>query len=369
MLNIANKLLRSTASEAVRLFLKNPHDRKSFDIFFNVCFYHTTGYLRYLKARGYSFDLHDADEQKSLSDIAYDILADFLHGEKNRPFQIIFDYFERHKITHFDGVDLDLLYDHFTILLRGFIRKILYKNRKEQNPQAANLERRINDIIKDDRYDIVKQNDDSADYIFLSHNKTNLRKNHRPLLLTDLLPIAYKSFGEKESNNRVDWVYHIFKELERAEEFQNFIKKYDLIRAMIYINESIVELESNWFSYISPTDTISLRGAVEEEKAKSFDYAMKTIKNFVDKGKITGHEAELLLIATEKYLTDFAFDGQTDKIPTYFFEVMPDYDQRKYLKKYKYIFETVINTSLEDFKDRMQNNSIIRSFSDYFTSD
>ncbi len=355
MVIIVKKLSDPKTFGIIRDFLKYPHDRDNFNEFFNICYYHTVGYLRYLKAKGVTIELHDADEYKSLMDLAYDILGDFLHSGDNRPFYVIFDYFSRHKITDFDNTDLDILYDHFTILLRGFVRKILYKNRKEQNPQAANLERRIIDILKSDKYDIFKQNPDSAEYICLAKNKDRLRREYQPLLLADLLTIVYSVFSKEKCNNRIDWVNNIFSELEIATEFQNFIKKNDLIRAMIHINESFIELDGGSPFPFPHADSGINRRAIDEEKINSLEYAEVMAKDYVGKGKITPHEAELILIAAEKYLTDFAFDGQTDKIPTYFFEIIPGCSQEKYLKKYKYIFEMIINKSRDDFIDRLIN--------------
>jgi len=355
MANFAGKLHDVYNYGALRLFLLNPRDKKSFDHFFEICFYSTVGYLRYLKAKGLTIELLDANVQKSLMDITYDILGDFLQTDNNCPFHIIFDYFKRHNITDFNSIDPNKLYDHFTILLRGFIRKTLYKNRKERFPQVANLERRINDIIKGNKFYIFKQNSESAEFVCLSINKEKLRRECQPLVLTELLGIVYSTFSNGSTNNRVDWLNNIFAELEMATEFQNFIQKYDLIRAIVYVNDDFVELDGSSFSAFPQPDTMNLRREIDEKRLKSQEHSHEIIKNYIDKGRISYQEGELFCAAVRRYLTDFAFDGQTDKIPAYFFEIFPGYSQEKYLKKYKYVFETIINTAREDFVKRLKN--------------
>jgi hypothetical protein len=355
MSNFIGKLHDVFNYEILRSFLLNPRDKKSFKLFFEFCFRHVVGYLRYLRAKGATFEMHDADEHKSLMDITYDILGDFLKSEDNRPFYIIFDYFNRQKITNYDNIDPDVLYDHFTILLRGFVRKALYKRRREQNPQAGNLERRIIDILKGDNYHVFRSNPDDPEYVSLSDSKNKLRRECQPYTLDDLLKIVYKALSDNETNNRVEWVNNIFGELAIASEFQNFVKKYDLIRTIIHVNNGFVESEGGGILDFPPPDTMGHRREIDKSKTKSYEYAKKGLNNYTEKGRITCHEAELFLLAVEKYLADFAFDGQTDKIPTYFFEIMPGCSQEKYLKKYKYVFETIINSTRDDFIDRLIN--------------
>jgi hypothetical protein len=261
-------------TKIIRYFLKNPHKKIYFNAFFKICFQHTVGYLRYLKTRGFPIEIHDADEFKSLSDISYDVLGIFLKSKKDKPFFRIFDYYKRHNID-FSETDGTELYNHFTILLRGFIRRKYKKIFRDENPALVNLERRIKDILKESQYGTLKHKGDPTEYFYHEKYKNNLRRHRRPLMMEDVLTIVEKSFRYKQTKKA--WVREIFEELDNTEEFQNYIKKYDLIRAAKSVYENHVELDGVGSSCIPPADETLLRNEVEKEKAKSLDYAKNII--------------------------------------------------------------------------------------------
>ena len=209
-------------TKIIRDFLKHPNNRKSSNDFFKICHQYTQGYLRYLKTRGFPIEIHDANEFKSLSDISYDVLGIFLESKKGKPFFRIFDYYKRHNID-FGKTDGMELYNHFTILLRGYIRRKYKKIFRDENPALANLERRIKDILKESEYETLKHKGDPSEYVYLLRGKNNPRRHRRPLMMEDVLIIVEKSFRYKQTKKA--WVREIFEELDNAEEYQNHIKK------------------------------------------------------------------------------------------------------------------------------------------------
>jgi len=177
-----------------------------------VCFRCAAGYLRYLEARGYRIVSDQTDQERAISDLAIDVLGGFLQSKPGRPYILIFDYFERHGIQHFNRTEPDELYSHLTILLRGYIRKELAAIRKHENAQLENLKRRFKDILKDSKFRTLKLQGSASDSIHLQSHSGNLRLDHLPVshqLLTDIVDRAYTA-----SRARTDWCLNIFKQID-----------------------------------------------------------------------------------------------------------------------------------------------------------
>ena len=356
----------TSAQEIIILqdFLKNPASRKYFDPFFSLCYRQTLGYLRYLKARGYQLPLDSISPERAFEDLAIDILGGFLQSQKNKPFHIIFDYYEREEIADFPTSDTEQLLDLFPILLRGFIKKELAKIYKQEKPQLDHLKRRFKDILSGPSYGNMKSRDKSAEYIYLKKNKNTLRKKAEPLFYEDLIQIADRAY--LNSKTREEWCAMIFQILDQSGNLQNFIKKHEILKAVIAVNAKYVEIDGIQPSKPPSPNELSIRTAARDAIPIALQWSRQnTIQLFLNKGRISPSEAERFLQALNNYLTDFGYDSVTDPIPDYYREVMPEKDHSSYLKKHKYIFETVVNKNLEYFKEILKKNPTIRGFGCY----
>lgn len=350
---------------AVQEFLKYPLDRLNFDQFFKTCYHTAVGYLRYLKARGFQLPTTVADVHKDISDLAIDILGGFLQSKKDRPFFIIYDFFKRKGMADFDCIDQDKLYRQFSILLRGYIRKELGHLFRENNPQIHNLKRRFKDIFNSPEYTVIRGDSDSTEYIHFSKNADYLRSDCRPVLYDDIIQIAEDAYND--TKNRKEWCNKIFEIVDSSTDLQNFVRKQDLISAIISVNERHVEIDGMQSSSIPWPDKSLLRTEVDKARKDTLNWAKHNIiSDFVTKKRISSVESGLFLSALEKYLIDFGYNGDTDPIPEYYREVMPRDQHKSYLKDHKYVFETIIRNALEDFKRRLRNNSIIVNLGCYY---
>ncbi|MBU0983287.1 MAG: hypothetical protein KKA42_05425, partial [candidate division Zixibacteria bacterium] len=79
------------------------------------------------------------------------------------------------------------------------------------------------------------------------------------------------------------------------------------------------------------------------------------LRQFVNKGNLQSDEATLILNATEAYLTALGHAGETDSLPTYFRDHMPEDTHGRYLKDYKNIFERTIQRALEIFRAKLDS--------------
>lgn len=349
-------------------FLKNPLSRKCFDPFFKLCYRQTIGYLRYLGAKGQKLPLDSINPEKAFEDLAIDILGGFFQSRRDKPFHIIFDYYEREGIADFQAPDGEQLFDLFLILLRGFIKKELAKICKQEKPQLDHLKRRFKDILSGASYGSMRSRIQAAEYIYLMKYYDVLRKEAEPVLYEDLIQIVEKAY--LDSKTREEWCAGIFKILDQSENFQNFIKKHEILKAVIAVNAKYVELDGIQPSRLPSPNELSVRMAVRDAIPIAIQWSRQNIiQIFLNKGRISPNEAEQFLHAVNNYLNDFGYNGDPDPIPDYYREVMPKNSHLSYLKKHKYIFDSIVNKTLEYFKEILKKNPTIRGFGNYYDID
>jgi len=337
-------------------FLNKPLNRNYFNAFFKLCFQMTTGYLRYLKVKGYHLPSKSETIDNSLSDITMDILGSFLRSEPNKQYVVIFDCFEKLEIKDYSQVDPKELFSKFKSLLFGFIRQELSRIKKERDPQLYNLKRRIKDIVKQPEYSIFKDNGNHIEYVCLAVDNTSNINNHQPIPYDELLVLTEEAYFL--SKNRNDWCLNVFKILNENGNMQNRLKKHELISAMININLKYVEIDGVRPSRLSDANYQLCKNEVEDAKNQSLLWLKSDIlQGFIQKEKITEIESQRFILAVDTYLTDLIYSSDVDLLPEYFREVMPKTEHSRYLKSYKYVFETIIDKTEENFRNRIKKST------------
>ncbi len=343
-------------------FLNDCHSRKEFNAFYELCYRSTIGYLHFLRNKGYQLPLALATDRNPVVDLSLDILGSFLRSAKNKPFYLIFDYFHQIGITDFQNAEPDELYEKFTPLLFRFIRQDLSKLKNETDPQIANLKHRVNDILKSDNYTVVSSNSGRIKRVMLSKN-IHCNRAELPIIpYEETLKIVEESY--LKSNNRVEWCKNIFETLDKTPKYQNIFIKHELISAIIAVNMKYVEVEN-----IKPVFTHDAESEILLRKAERTIrevlpwFRIDVLEKYIGKGRLTPEYAANFERAIQLYLRDFVFSPPTDLLPVYFREVMPPEEHRRYLKKYKYIFETAIQKAEEEFLRRLKNPTIVRNSS------
>ncbi len=332
--------------------LATPHDRERFDSFYQLCYREVCKSLRYLTARGYRLPLDQTDPKHSLGNLTIDILGNFLRSESNRPFCVIFDFFASRGITDFADVGAEILYDLFLGLLRSYVKQELHRLRKQEDPQVAKLKRRFNEILRDGPYQVGE---------LVTPKRVAVTE---PADYEELLAVAEQAFSN--SRDTTQWCARIFSLWQEQDNQPLCVRKSDLLRAAISIYFKYVELDGfRPVSLAGPREE-AVRTELERARHKTLQSAEDgLLKKFQQQKRLRGDEASVLLGATEKYLIDF-FDGTgADAIPVYFREALPQVDPREYPRRYKYVFETLINGAVEEMRRRLQESPTIRSLRHY----
>ncbi len=364
MCNDARRQDMDNKSEIIRGFLKAPLNRDRFDEFYALIYRHTVGYLSYLRRTGYTLPAETGGRDNQLSDLAIDILGTLLRCDSTRPFYLIFDCFDRHGITDFDRAAPDDLYSCLISLLHGHIHQELSKLLKATNPQIDNLKRRFKDILKGKNYGSLNTASDTSECVYLLKYEDALRENMVSSSGDFLLWIAEDAY--LQSNTRKAWCNMIFEMINEQTDHQNFTRKHELLGTVVSINSRQMEIDTiPMYRPRSPMQE-SLHREAQKCKSVTLEWAKNEIlSHFVEKGNINKSDAVGLMAALEKYLNDFCEHGDTDPLPRYFRECMPDETHRMYLSHYKYIFETLADKSLEYLKVILRKRATVLGLGDY----
>ncbi len=351
-------------SDIVRRFLSAPDDKQNFHEFFKVCYRHTLASLSYLSHRGWSLPLDRTDPGNALSNLAMDILGSFLRWERGLSFGVVLDYYHRHGFTDFENAEADDLFQHFQILLRGFVKQELHRLTRQKNPQIANLKRRINEVLKSDEFICAESSDDHLEYVSLAASSGNVESDLPVIPYEQLLAVAEETFPN--SRTRVEWCRAILIRVVESGEFQNHVRKHELLAATVAVSAQHVELDGfRPASLPSPKDILISEAASRAQEAAVEHVESQVIPSFRDQRALSPENREKFVEAARRYLADFGNGAEIDSIPEYFREVMPEEEHGRYLKEYKYVFETVINKAEEEFKEQLKNDPTIRIIGGY----
>ncbi len=351
-------------AKIIRDFLANPLSRQAFDAFFKLCHDHAKTYLYRLKHIGYDLRLEERDDNKSISDRAYDILGVFLGSKAGKPFHHVFKCFEKLGLDELSMVtDQDLCYQ-FKGCLGRFVGQELGKINYQENPQIQNLKRRFKNIFKNEGFCLRERTGKGHTKIFMCEYANDLREENSPIPYDELYILAEKAFAD--STTRVQWCHKIFESLNGSKEYQNLIVKYELLSIVVSINAKYVDLYGLRPSAMPSARDASIREAIDKARKKTIIWLRKeVIPDFIAKQRIDQDEGERFAKAAELFLIDLGNDGWTDPIPDYFRAFMPGEKHKPYPEEYKYVFETVIEKAKENFKDILGDDPTISDFGDY----
>jgi len=302
-------------------------------------------------------------QETAFVDIAYDILGPFLASKKNRPYFVVFNYFEHHGLME-PSVTSDTISEHFHILLRGFIRKELTLIRGVENPQIRNLKRRIKDILNGPDYSSRIFPGESEEGVFAIRNDKDLRDDLPPITPDSLDSIVREAF--RTSSNRAEWCAQIFQLLNQDSEVRTAIPKHQLVSIMIAVNAEYTDAVGIVTGHLPTPREEYLSQAARRAMSETLDWVQSTvITRFVTRDRLSAENAPLILNACRAYLEDLTENGDADKIPQYFLTQKPGLTQSDYLKQYKYVMDTVTNRALAELRKRLRENPTIWPFSHY----
>lgn len=339
-------------SQSLHEFLRYPHSRKRQDAFVRMCVRLTIGYLRYLKPKGWTLPLSQQVGGDPIHDLAIDIVGSFLATEHGEPYGKLFNYYRKRGITDFHKPDPTDLWNAFRPLLFHFIRQERSNLLDEEDPQKALLKRAFKDALLTDEYQ-RRPGQSGAVFVNAARYDQARREECPAISFDDLLRIVEDAYHQ--STSRRHWCRAIFEALNQISSIQNFLERHTLLHAVVIVNMKHVDAAGLGTASLPGAEHGLRNSAIVRARTETLTWVRKTVlARYVTKGKLTDVQAGRLLRACENYLIDLAHSADTDSIPSYFREVMPDVDREQYDKNFKNIFDTLIARARAGFADRLK---------------
>jgi hypothetical protein len=356
---------QSASYTTVKQFCLNPYDRRKFLDFFYFCVRYSTAYLRVLSRKGYPLPIENDDFDASLHDIAIDLLPRLFESKPGEPCFRIIDFYRRQGVTDFETATPECLFDKLTILLRGNVKRGLFRRRRVEHAPQENLKRNIKEALDRKGY-----NTDTSSVghklVYLANQEGHLRTdrpNIKPAALYDLVLQAY---NQTTTINTSTWLKSIFSRLTHEANVRN----------MIPVNELMTTIVAVW---ANARDDIVLSGSQNNSGLEGMLFELVSLEipavvvwakdnliaSSIRKGKLDESEESDYLVALEEYLLDFASGAHDVPLPNYFYARRPSVSSIEYQKHFKYTFETLLNKSLIHLREILQKNPTIRSLWDY----
>lgn len=336
--------------QTIANFLMRPADRIRFGAFYQVCWIHTCGVLRHLQRVGWSLPLDQFASDHPINDLAIDILGSFLRTAKGRKYGVVLDFFDTRPCETDTEPDTRTRYDQFCSLIVGFVKQEVRRLRPQVDPQRENLKRRFKDILTGPDY-AVPPIDGSACDLVCSVAALSCPRSDRPLIsYENLREMALTTYQVNLS--RSQWCRAIFTALQESIGVANHVRRSDLLRAVVAANMAQVDTFCAVTEPASRVDPTLFEGDIHSAREQALQ-SLRTdlLPRFVRQGRLSSEESTLLARGAELYLIDLAYSPGVDKLPDYFREVMPADTHDRYLKDYKYVFETTVQHAERKFKE------------------
>ncbi len=339
--------------ETVRAFLQAPFDRGCFNTFFDERLRQTVYCLNSLRARGYRLPVGETNAA-SLRDLAYDILGSLLRTERGKkPYHVVIDYFNGKGIIDPRGTPDETLCNLMMGLLWSYTRQELFRITGQADPQKTKLKRRLGDVLDGPSYKTETIPSSPTEYVYLAANRDNLRLGCPMLSYDGLQRLAESAY--LETCNLSQCCAAVFAELGTMTEVQNRLRRHELVNAVASVVLRHLDTDGFQTPAQSTPEGDFDAGTMNRSREETIGWLAETvISEFVEKGRITQEIGDHFALAADQYLIDLSTHGNNDPIPQYFREVMPECEHGRYLATYKYVFETVINQAVEEFRKRLR---------------
>ena len=327
--------------EVVRDFLTEPASLRHQSRFWEVCVPIALGYIRTHSALSLPFPVADIDPSKTNADLATSCLSYLLEPVDRRLYAKVFDFFRRRKITDFSRTDPRELYYQLTVLVRGHIRREIYKQIRREDPNFSNIEKGFKNVLAADPYVTTDIAGTGDPVVCLKRNINNLRRELSPIPDDQLYSLVEEAW--LSSNSYPAWCAAVFSSLD-ALDYQNYLHLRRLIKAAVEVRSIHLEFEIE-----PPSRPSSPDHAVESERValcleKTLAYLGENVlKRFIRKGRLKEAEARHYLTAFAQYINDGLYSPECDHYPEYFRANLPANTHDQYRRNYKHTFETTMN--------------------------
>lgn len=336
--------------------LEFPQDEKAFISFFEICHRKLVKYLRYLKARGWRLPNIGAHDINSYEDLALDILGPLMAKHNRRHLAKVREYFVGKGITNPGDSDPETIADLFMILLRKHCRQELFWIAGAENPEIAKLKRRFKDILTGPGYIISSPSGKMRRVVSLDSSATGAGLESK-LLPADRIDALVRN-SLRATTSDVELCSMVFNLACESTGRSTSFYYNELLSALIKVRVEFAEEGLASFAPPStPRDEYILTAAREALGQALKASSNSVLETFIDKGRITRTEAELLSEACFQHFSELIETGTSNSLPQCIREAMPPETHSLYMSKYKYILDTVVSDVRANLRNELRNIS------------
>ena len=282
------------------------------------------------------------------------VLPSPAQSRRNDPFFMIFEYFQRHGHDQFHTAEPNPLWDQFAILLRGYIRKEVNRLKGQADPQMELLKRRFKEILAEHPYNRHDHPANRVTWVIRSNGEP-VSETHREYrqAITEIVETAYL-----KSKSRTEWCNLVFDLVEEQQPERPCVNHHELISAAVGANLRYNELSGFSVTALPGAAYGLITAAAERAREEALKHLREVhFRRFTAKNRLTDDCCRRFEQAFDLYLNDLLHSGETDTLPVYFRQVMPEETHDRYLQDYKYTFETVINEGRNHFARSLEGLS------------
>ncbi len=309
--------------------------------------------------------LRCADRGESIEAVACSCLGDLFARDRCGRYYRLPEGLHDLGVDDFERIDTSLLYLRIESLIKTHAYQSLAKKAGREDPLAVALRNRFKSILRSDQFCSPNESKGAGRWICLRKNRDRLRREKPDIYFDCLLRIADDAY--EVTRTKKEWCTRIFEFLDEAEDVRNCLRKSDLLRAVVAVNRGKIGPGDVMGRGERSPAYLALCREAEKVQADILDWVMESlVAKYLQKGKFTIDEAEVVRNAVESYLGDLIEHGCTDSKRTYFEEAMSADVHDIYIKRYKDAFELIVDKAAEEFQRRMRKIATELGFIDYF---
>lgn len=319
-------------AKVTRDFLQNPGDQHCFNEFFQVCFHLTRGYLRLLESRGHRLPLQEFAGSNPRDDLAIDCLDTLFRSEKGKPFAMILRYLRERIDTATPASEIVAMLHS---LLGRQVRQRLFNLAKEYDPQGANIRRAVIRAMEDSRYLSFRH---GGQEVWGLRETTDQRENLPPIDDNTLHSYVIKASGQK--SDMPARCAMVFEFLDHDDRFANCIEQSRLIK---FMREVLTELPFESLSTSPDPQAVYRRKIIAQSAAQAIQKTINgALTHLTAKQKFSAEVIAGYREALTELVFDFIHHGTHDPLPHYLTTTLDIPDNKTYLNRHKYIWETCV---------------------------
>ncbi len=340
-----------TTIDIILRFLKTPSDHTAQLAFVELCLRESERFIKSCFASGGASRSMDI----SAFDLANDFMGSFLAPRDGTPCHTAIESLTRRFGDDIDSEEPETVEAYFRGMIAGVCRQEYAKCATREFPEVAKLRKAFNSALKAEGVE-----SDGHGFIVVGPADGD----SEIIDFDSLLAIVRQTFAD--STSRPKWVRRILSTIAEDSDLPKRIRHKDLIAAAVAVNSEFASIDSK-YTGLSDAECLTVQRTAWKAMDACLDSVGKlSIERYVEKERISTEDARRVTDALEAIVIDFTFDGSHSSFPSYMRDLDPSFSQEHYQSHFKFVIDTVAQSTIECICDKLRNDPTIRGIGFYF---